>query len=76
MSPIPDPRAQGPSLWLDGALRDLLESGELARLVAASEVRGSLFHTPDLARAIAETGLYTSSLRPLVQADWTAERVI
>ena len=76
MSPIPDPRAQGPSLWLDGALRDLLESGELARLVAASEVRGSLFHTPDLARAIAETGLYTGSLRPLVQADWTAERVI
>jgi transaldolase/glucose-6-phosphate isomerase len=76
MTPIQQLRASGQSLWLDYIRRDILESGELARLIAADEVHGVTSNPTIFAAAIATGDLYTSGLRPLAQADWMAERIV
>ncbi|MEZ0395646.1 MAG: bifunctional transaldolase/phosoglucose isomerase [Anaerolineales bacterium] len=65
----------GQSLWYDNIQRRLLESGELARLIARGEIRGvtsnpSIFHA-----AIAHTTDYDQALVPMAWAGWTAEQI-
>ncbi len=75
MNPIQELHALGQSIWLDYIRRDLLESGELARMIAAGQVRGVTSNPTIFEQAIAGSDLYAGSLRPLAQAGWDAERI-
>ncbi|NIS83537.1 MAG: bifunctional transaldolase/phosoglucose isomerase [Anaerolineales bacterium] len=70
MNPVLRLHELGQSLWLDYIRRDLMDSGELARLVAAGEVRGVTSNPSIFAKAISDSDLYTSDLRMMAQAGW------
>ncbi len=65
----------GQSFWLDYIRRDLLESGELAGLIEAGEIRGITSNPSIFQQAIGESDLYLNAMRPLAHAGWTAERI-
>jgi transaldolase/glucose-6-phosphate isomerase len=65
----------GQSLWLDTIQRDLLESGELARLVAEDQIRGVTTNPSIFAAAIEGSDLYTADLRRMTQAGWGEARI-
>lgn len=69
-------QALGVSVWLRGLTRELLESGRLARLLAAGEIRGVLADAEVLSKAIASGESYTAPLRPLAQAGWPPEQAL
>ena len=65
----------GQSLWLDTIQRDLLESGELARLVVEDQIRGVTTNPSIFAAAIEGSDLYTADLRRMTQAGWDEARI-
>jgi transaldolase/glucose-6-phosphate isomerase len=75
MNPLQQLQAAGQSVWLDYIRMDLLESGELARLIAQGEVRGVTSNPTIFQQAIANATLYDDAARPLAQAGWSDERV-
>ena len=75
MNPIQQLHALGQSVWLDYIRKDLLESGELAKLISDGEVRGVTSNPTIFQQAIANSSLYDEAARPLAQAGWNDERV-
>ncbi len=75
MNPLQEIQALGQSIWLDYIRKDLLDSGELTRLVASGEVRGVTSNPSIFEDALATSTLYDRSIRPLAQADWSAEEI-
>jgi transaldolase len=55
----------GQSVWYDYITRDLLESGELARLIAADGLRGMTSNPTIFEKAIAGSQLYDDDIRRL-----------
>lgn len=74
-NPIQQAHELGQSFWLDYIRRDVLENGELARLIADGEVRGVTSNPSIFEKAIGGSTLYDSAMRPLAHAGWTAERI-
>lgn len=75
MKPIEQLNELGQSLWLDYIRRDLIESGELAGLISAGEIRGVTSNPTIFQKAIVESDQYTASIRPLAQAGWSTEEI-
>jgi transaldolase len=67
-------RDAGVSIWLDTLSRDLLESGDFARLVDDYAVSGATSNPTIFAKAIRESDLYDEQLRSLVDAGITDTR--
>ena len=65
----------GQSIWLDYIRRDLIESGELAQLIDQGVIRGVTSNPTIFENAISSSDLYTSDLRSMAQAGWTAEQI-
>jgi len=65
----------GQSFWLDYIRRDLLESGELAGLIEAGEIRGITSNPSIFKQAIGESDLYLNAMRSMAHAGWSAERI-
>ncbi len=65
----------GQSLWLDTIQRDLLQAGELARLVNEGQIRGVTTNPSIFAQAIEGSDLYTADLRRMTQAGWDEARI-
>jgi transaldolase len=64
----------GQSVWYDNIRRGLMESGELARMVAAGEIRGVTSNPTIFEKAIAHSGEYDTAIRTLAEKDCTAEQ--
>jgi transaldolase/glucose-6-phosphate isomerase len=62
----------GQSVWYDNIRRGLLESGELARMVAAGEIRGVTSNPTIFENAIAKSGEYDAAIRALASKKLTA----
>lgn len=72
-NPLKQLQAQGQSVWLDDIRRDLIEGGELARLITEDGLRGVTSNPAIFNKAIAETDLYDEALRALPDGspkDW------
>ncbi|MGH2753870.1 MAG: transaldolase [Actinomycetota bacterium] len=67
--------ARGQSIWFDDLRRELLSSGELARLVAEDSVTGVTTNPTILARAISESSDYDAQLEELVATGAGAEEI-
>lgn len=65
----------GQSLWYDNIQRRLLESGELADLIARGDIRGVTSNPTIFHNAISKTSDYDSALVPLALAGWDAESI-
>ncbi|MEX2030016.1 MAG: bifunctional transaldolase/phosoglucose isomerase [Anaerolineales bacterium] len=76
MNPVLRLHELGQSVWLDYIRRDLLESGQLSRLIAAGEVRGITSNPTIFEHAIAKTDLYTEDIRRMAQAGRSAEQIM
>jgi transaldolase len=68
MSKLRELHDQGQSVWLDFIRRDLIDSGELAGLVAEG-VRGLTSNPTIFQKAIAGSGAYDEQLRSVIAAD-------
>ena len=69
-------REYGQSVWLDYIRRDLLQSGEFARLVKEDGIRGVTSNPSIFEKAIAESTDYGSALERLVKSkDTTASAI-
>ncbi|MBN2556603.1 MAG: bifunctional transaldolase/phosoglucose isomerase, partial [Anaerolineales bacterium] len=75
MNPIQAATKEGQSLWLDFISRDLLQTGELKRLIAAGDVRGVTSNPSIFEAAIADSDQYTADVRRLAQAGWKAPQI-
>ena len=75
-TPIEAVHALGQSFWLDDLRREMLETGELHRLIAAGEIRGMTSNPTIFEQAIAGSEVYTPALRPVAQAGWPADRIL
>ncbi len=65
-NPLASLRQQGQAIWLDYIRRDLLEGGELERLVREDGVSGVTSNPAIFQQAIGETALYDADLRRLL----------
>jgi len=63
----------GQSIWFDYIRRDLVSSGELARLIKEKNVRGVTSNPSIFEKAISGSELYTESLRRLAWAGYGPE---
>jgi transaldolase len=75
MNPIEKLQELGQSIWLDYIRRDLLRSGELARMVSEGTVRGVTSNPTIFEQAISQGDLYAETMRPMVQRDWSPEQI-
>lgn len=66
MNPLKRLRSEGQAIWLDYIRRDLLTSGELARLVAEDGVTGVTSNPAIFQKAIGESDLYDADIRTLI----------
>jgi transaldolase len=64
----------GQSVWYDNIRRSLLESGELARMADAGEIRGVTSNPTIFENAIARSGEYDSAIRGFSGKQYTAEQ--
>lgn len=62
-------RALGQSIWYDYIRRDLLDSGELARLIREDGLGGLTSNPAIFDKAIAGTDLYRTAIRDALRAD-------
>ncbi len=67
MNPLQQLRTEGQAIWLDYIRRDLLTSGELARLVAEDGVTGVTSNPAIFQKAIGESDLYDADIRALLE---------
>lgn len=75
MNPIHRTQEIGQSIWLDYIRRDIIESGELAQLIDQGVIRGVTSNPTIFENAISGSDLYTSDLRSMAHAGWTAEQI-
>lgn len=66
----------GQSIWLDYIRVDLLETGELAELIAKGEVRGVTSNPTIFEGAIAGSDLYTRTIEEKVSQGQVAEEIL
>ena len=64
-TPLHELHAHGQSVWLDFLSRDLVDSGELARLVAEEGVRGMTSNPTIFQEAIKGSDTYDEDIRRL-----------
>ncbi|MBN1439605.1 MAG: transaldolase [Anaerolineales bacterium] len=64
----------GQSVWYDNIRRGLLESGELARMVAAGEIRGVTSNPTIFENAIVRSEEYQAAIGRLSKKQYTAEQ--
>jgi transaldolase len=64
----------GQSVWYDNIRRGLLESGELAGMVSAGEIRGVTSNPTIFENAVVKSGEYDSALRKLAGKKLTSEQ--
>ncbi len=76
MIPGERPQPIGPSVWLRGLTRDLLDRGRLGELLALGAVQGVIAEAEALSAALASGKVYTAPLRPLAQAGWPPEQAL
>lgn len=69
MNPLQQILRCGQSIWLDSISRDLINSGELQRLVTEDNLRGVTSNPTIFEQAIAHGNSYDDALRALLQAD-------
>ncbi len=69
MNPMEQLRAQGQAIWLDYIRRDILENGELERLVRQDGVTGVTSNPAIFQKAIGESTDYDEELRALLARD-------
>ena len=72
-TPLHDLHAHGQSVWLDYLSRDLVDSGELARLVAEEGVRGMTSNPTIFQEAIKGSDTYDDDIRRLGAQGMTPE---
>ncbi len=74
MNPLLKLQEYGQSVWLDYIRRDLLENGELRRLIAADGLRGMTSNPAIFEKAIADSTLYDAAFAsiPAHRTDTTA----
>lgn len=65
----------GQSLWLDNITRRMIESGELAAMIARGDIRGVTSNPTIFNQAIGRSGDYDGALMALAWAGWGAERI-
>jgi len=63
---------RGVSVWIDSLSREMLESGELARLIEEDAVVGVTSNPTIFQKALAEGDLYDTQLRELAESSGTA----
>jgi transaldolase/glucose-6-phosphate isomerase len=68
-------RELGQSIWLDYIRRDLIENGVLKDLIEAGEIFGVTSNPSIFQSAISSSELYSSDIRRLAQAGWSAEAI-
>lgn len=69
MNPLQQILRCGQSIWLDSISRDLINSGELQRLVTEDNLRGVTSNPTIFEQAIAHGNSYNDALRALLKAD-------
>ncbi|MEP7072689.1 MAG: transaldolase [Nitrosospira sp.] len=69
MNPLEQILQCGQSVWLDSISRDLINSGELQRLVSEDKLRGVTSNPTIFEQAIAHGNSYDDALRALLKAD-------
>ena len=69
MNPLEQILQYGQSIWLDSISRDLINSGELQRLVNNDKLRGLTSNPTIFEQAIAHGNSYDDALRQLLQAN-------
>ena len=74
-TPLHDLHAHGQSVWLDFLSRDLVDSGELARLVAEEGVRGMTSNPTIFQEAIKGSDTYDTDIRRLGAEGFTPEQM-
>ena len=75
MNPISTLHSLGQSIWYDNIQRRLLESGEMAAMIARDEIRG-VTSTPSIFQnAIAKSYDYDVALVPMAWSGWGAEEI-
>ena len=74
-TPLHELHAHGQSVWLDYLSRDLVESGELARLVAEEGVRGMTSNPTIFQDAIKGSDTYDDDIRRLGAQGLTSEEM-
>jgi transaldolase/glucose-6-phosphate isomerase len=67
--------ALGQSLWLDNITRHMIESGEMAGMIARGDIRGVTSNPTIFNQAIGRSGDYDGALTALAWAGWDAERI-
>ena len=65
----------GQSVWLDYIRRDLLESGELKRMIAGDGLKGMTSNPDIFEKAIAESGVYDTDIAALAQKGMKAKDI-
>src|ERR1700730_6620685 len=65
-NPLQELAAQGQSIWLDYISRELLTSGELARMIAEDNVTGMTSNPTIFQKAIADGTQYDDQIRELL----------
>ena len=68
MNRLQDLTGKGQAIWLDYIRRDLLDNGELARLVAEDGVTGVTSNPAIFQKAIGESDLYDGQIREILSA--------
>ncbi len=74
-TPIQQLTQFGQSLWYDNIQRRLLDSGELAAMIARGDIRGVTSNPTIFHNAISKTSDYDSALVPLALSGWDAESI-
>jgi transaldolase/glucose-6-phosphate isomerase len=74
-TPIQQLTQLGQSLWYDNIQRRLLDSGELAAMIARGDIRGVTSNPTIFHNAISKTSDYDSALVPLALSGWDAESI-
>src|SRR6188768_1541228 len=69
MNPLEQTLQCGQSIWLDSISRDLINSGELQRLVTEDKLRGVTSNPTIFEQAINHGSSYDDALRALLKAD-------
>jgi transaldolase len=67
--------ALGQSIWLDFIRREMLSSGELARMIEEDGLRGVTSNPAIFEKAIAETGDYDTAISALARQGKSAEEI-
>jgi len=76
MNRIASLHALGQSLWIDDLQRGMIESGELQRRISDGDIRGMTSNPTIFEQAIAGSETYTTDLRRMAQAGWSAASVL